>query len=155
MMNFLRQFLGGEAPIPTGDSALPEESLILQSWSNPIADLELVGRVAVATLTCTELTMDDGAESLASLLDDLARCGAKHFVLDIQNVQYMDTTCLGCLVAALNMMSSTGGKIALANPHNSVQYVFRLTRLDRVFPICRDVPAAIEAVEGKSKREAG
>ena len=70
-------------------------------------------------------------------------------MLDIQNVQFMDSACLGCLVEALNLMSETGGKIALANPDHAVASLFRLTRLDRIFPICHDVMSALEAVEGK------
>jgi len=156
MKHFFRQLFAGDGSDDPANRPFPtDDGPILQSWTNSAADLELVGTVAVATLTVTELTQEDGADVLSGLLDDLARCGAAHFVLDIQNVQFMDTTCLGCLVQALNNMSSTGGKIALANPHTSVQYVFRLTRLDRVFPICRDVPSAIEAVEGKIDREAG
>ena len=76
-----------------------------------------------------------------------------HFILDVSTVQYMDTACLGCLVEALNRLAARGGQIALVNPNHSVHYIFRLTRLDRVFRICSDVMAAMEAVEGH--REAG
>jgi hypothetical protein len=59
-------------------------------------------------------------------------------------------------------MASSGGRIALANTVGRVAYLFRLTRLDRVFPICKDVMSAIEAIEkadaepedGKKKRRA-
>ncbi len=112
-----------------------------------IAEIEHIGRTAVATLTVTELTQEAGAEQLADLLNELAETGALNFVLDVQNVQYMDTTCLGCLVKALNDLADRGGCIALANPNHSVHYVFRLTRLDRVFRICSNVMDAIEAVE--------
>ena len=44
-------------------------------------------------------------------------------------------------------MATSGGKIAIANGEQSVQQLFRMTRLDRVFPICRDVMSAIQAVE--------
>jgi len=86
-------------------------------------------------------------QMLTELLDELEQTGAIHFVLDIQNVQFMDSACLGCLVQALNRMARTGGRIALANTANSVQYLFRMTQLDRVFPICSDVMAALTAVE--------
>jgi anti-anti-sigma factor len=59
----------------------------------------------------------------------------------------MDSACLGCLVEALNKLASSGGKIALANTANSVQYLFKMTQLDRVFPICSDVMAALAALE--------
>ena len=106
---------------------------------NRIAEVQRIGPTAVATLTVTELTQEKGVEMLADLLDQLGETGATHFVLDIQNVQFMDSACLGCLVEALNRLSKGGGKIALANTANSVQYLFRMTQLDRVFPICADV----------------
>jgi anti-sigma B factor antagonist len=112
-----------------------------------IAELEHMRNTAIATLTVTELTQEKGVEMLSDLLEDLAESGAQHFVLDIQNVQFMDSACLGCLVEALNRLAKSGGKIALANTANSVQYLFRMTQLDRVFPICTDVMAALAAVE--------
>lgn len=114
---------------------------------NRIAEVEHMGLTAVATLTVTELTQERGVEMLTDLLDELTESGARHFVLDIQNVQFMDSACLGCLVEALNRMAKSAGKIALANTANSVAYLFRMTQLDRVFPICNDVMAAITAVE--------
>lgn len=120
---------------------------------NKIAELEHMGHTVVATLTVTELTQEKGVEMLTDLLDELAESGAQHFVLDIQNVQFMDSACLGSLVEALNRMAKTAGKIALANTANSVQYLFRMTQLDRLFPICADVMAAIAAVERMPGRE--
>ena len=112
-----------------------------------IAEIEMVNSVAIATLTETELTQDEGVEKLAALLLDMKETGAQHFILDIQNIQYMDSMCLGCLVESLNTMATHGGKIALVNTAGSVQSLFRMTRLDRVFPICRDVMHAIDTVE--------
>ena len=59
----------------------------------------------------------------------------------------MDSACLGALVELLTNMQSRGGRIALVNAGRNVEYLFRLTQLDRLFPICRDVMMAIEAVE--------
>lgn len=118
-----------------------------QVSTTKIAEVERIGKTAVATFTVTELTQEKGVGMLADLLEELNQTGAQHFVLDIQNVQFMDSACLGCLVEALNHMAKRGGKIALANTHNSVQYLFKMTQLDRVFSICADVMAAIQAVE--------
>ena len=125
----------------------PNPATTVRQLSNPIAEIKLVGEIVIATLTVTELADDQGANLLANLLDDLVQSGARHFVLDIQNVQFMNSACLGCLVEALNGMTRSGGKIALVNPANSVQSLFRLTRLDRVFLIHHDVPSALAAVE--------
>ena len=64
----------------------------------------------------------------------------------------MDSACLGCLVEALNRLAARGGRIALANGNHSVQYLFRLTRLDRVFAICPDVMTALQQMQ---QRRAG
>ena len=118
-----------------------------------IAEVELIGSTAVATLTITELSRAEGLEGLAGLMDDLVICGAKDVVLDIQTVQFMDSACLAWLVAALNRLAVRGGRIALANAVDSVRSVFCLSRLDRLFPVCHTVMAAIEAVEGSGRRD--
>ncbi len=132
---------------PAGQGDPPAESQEERRFHSDIAEIELMGQVAVATFTVSELTQDQGVEHLAELLQVLNESGAKHYVLDIQNIQFMDSMCLGCLVESLNVMGQTGGRIALANGEQTVQQLFRITRLDRVFPICRDVMAAINAVE--------
>jgi anti-sigma B factor antagonist len=156
------------APPPAYEAHPPEQQPGYEQSSEPatpqaagapkrpetIAEIERIGKIAVATLTVTELSQEVGAEQLSSLLHELAETGAQHFILDVQNVQYMDTACLGCLVEALNRLSATGGRIAMVNPNHSVHYIFRLTRLDRVFRICNDVPSAMQAVD-ESIREAG
>ncbi len=149
MWNLIRGIFNRNAK--PGEDRPHDDEPTTRSWSNAIADMTRMSNTAVATLTINELTQENGAEQLAELLDDLGQCGASHFVLDIQNVQYMDTACLGCLVEALNTMAKSGGKIALANADHSVKYVFKLTRLDRVFPICGDVMSAIDAVEGRTR----
>jgi anti-sigma B factor antagonist len=145
------------APRPDRDDSAPATPDVNPSVPSPrtfedaIADVEVMGETVVATLTVTELAGDTGATRLADLLYELGQMGVRHYVLDIQNVQFMDSACLGCLVEALNLMSANGGdgKIALANADHAVQSLFRLTRLDRLFPIAQDVMSALVAVEGK------
>jgi anti-sigma B factor antagonist len=121
--------------------------------TSSIAQVQMMGTVAIATVTADELTRDDGVEQLADLLEAMSQSGATDYILDLQNVQFMDTACLGCLVEALNRLAGHGGQIALACPNHNVDYVFRLTRLDRVFRICASVMAALEQLE--KRRAAG
>lgn len=146
-----RNSSGEPPPPPPAPSAAEKEGIDAANLSTTshIAELELMGRTAVATLTVTELSQECGAEQLASLLMELAETGAVNFVLDMEIVQFMDTTCLGVLVEALNRLSARGGGIAIAKANHSVSYIFRLTRLDRVFRISPNVMAAIDAVEAR------
>lgn len=117
-----------------------------------IGEIDMMGSIAIVTLTVEELCQEHGAVALADLLHRVVESGAQHMVLDIQNVQYMDSACIGCMVEALNRLAHSGGRIALANPHSSVANLFRITRLDRVFPICSDVLAGMNLIERDLQR---
>ena len=152
LTRIFRQFVLGESDSPACNvnTTSPQN----RPSKTAIADIEYMSSSAVATLTVTELVDEHGAAMLAELLDEMANSGSQHFVLDLQNVQHMDSRCLGSLVEATNRLAASGGRIALVNPAHTVQYLFRLTRLDRVFPICHDVLAALAAVERTGREEA-
>lgn len=118
-----------------------------------LAVLDRLGETAVVTLTVEALSGDEMALALRELLMGAYQQGNKHFILDLQNVSAMDSVCVGVLVEVLTQMQQTrggGGRIALVNADGNVAYLFRITRLDRVFPICRDVMTALTAVEHTS-----
>jgi ABC-type transporter Mla MlaB component len=125
-----------------------------------LATYDRLGQTMVGTPLNQSLTGPDAAALAAELCDRIylachepgedgqpPKTGVRHVVLDLQNVQYMDSMCVGVLVELLTMLKEAGGNIALVNASGNIEYLFKLTRLDRVFPICRDVLKAIEVVE--------
>ena len=114
---------------------------------NTIATIDRIGPTAVATLTVTALVTSRGVGMLMELFDDVSQSGARSLVLDLQNLEFMDSVCLGCLVQALNHAVQDGGRIALVNTDSNVQELLRITQLDRLFPVCHDVPSALTAIE--------
>ncbi|MCK4873402.1 MAG: STAS domain-containing protein [Phycisphaerales bacterium] len=112
-----------------------------------LATLDQVGQATVATVTSTELSGTMAMHLIEELFEHLQTSGSRHFVLDLQNVRYMDSACVGALVELLNKMQRLDGRIAIVNAAQSVEYLFKLTRLDRVFPLCRDVITALAVVE--------
>lgn len=154
--------LGGGTPdfgFPKAPEGAPARPLTLATYDR-------LGQTLVGTPTVSTLTGPDAGELAAELCEqiyskgraraesgnDAAPAGVRHVVLDLQNVQYMDSMCVGVLVELLTTLKEAGGRIALVNASSNVEYLFKLTRLDRVFPICRDVMKAIEAVERGSDR---
>lgn len=115
-----------------------------------LATYDRLGRTLVTTLTAEALSGQDAidlVEELMLKIPDATMGPARHVVFDLQNVEHMDSTCIGVFVELLTRLQEAGGRIALVNAAHNVEYLFRLTRLDRLFPICRDVMKAIEAVE--------
>jgi anti-sigma B factor antagonist len=152
-----------DGPRPTGNPAFRLRSAAdfgfdedASAASNkPAANYDRLGVTLVATPTLPALSGADAARLASELCqkiheafqDPKANSPIKHVVLDLQNVQYMDSMCVGVLVELLTTLKDAGGRIALVNASSNVEYLFKLTRLDRVFPICRDVMRAIEVVE--------
>lgn len=122
-----------------------------------LATYDRLGQTLVATPTVSTLSGPDAAALASGLCEQIhdahhapdseTKGTVRHIVLDLQNVQYMDSMCVGVLVELLTTLKDAGGRIALVNAAANVEYLFKLTRLDRVFPICRDVMKAIEVVE--------
>jgi len=123
-----------------------------QLTNQNLAVIDRLGETAVVTMTVEALAGDEMALALRELLMGAYQQGNKHFILDLQNVSAMDSVCVGVLVEVLTQMQQTRGvgRIALVNADGNVAYLFRITRLDRVFPICRDVMTALSAVEHTS-----
>lgn len=67
-----------------------------------------------------------------------------HVVLDLTEVEFVDSSGLGAIVAAMKQMGSTR-RLDLAGLTPAVERVFRLTRMDTVFTI-HDNVAQAEAV---------
>ena len=66
---------------------------------------------------------------------------ARRIVLDMSAVEFLDSSGLGALVAAMKLIGQ-GRRLELAALGASVERVFRLTRMDTVFTIHPSVPSA-------------
>jgi anti-sigma B factor antagonist len=61
--------------------------------------------------------------------------GHKDVVIDLNGLEFMDSTGLGVLVAALKKTSMVGGSIKLICNKRNILKVFTITGLDKVFSI--------------------
>jgi anti-anti-sigma factor len=115
---------------------------------------ETIGPTLVATITEPELTAPKVADLTSEMQELLNKASeVKNLVVDLQNVEYLDSACLYMLVHLLEQVRETGGQIAVARPQQRVEGVFKLTRLDNVFPIKSTVLEAIAAVEQAAAEE--
>ena len=83
--------------------------------------------------------------SLRKDLVGLLEAGASQLVLDLREVKFIDSSGLGMLVTILKRAGMRGG-VALCRLQAPVAATFRLARMDKVFPIFADVPAALDSL---------
>jgi len=75
------------------------------------------------------------------------RGGRGRVVLDLSAVEFVDSSGLGAIVAAMKALPN-GRQLDLAGLHGAVAQVFRLTRMDQVFAIHDDAAAALAHADG-------
>ncbi len=61
--------------------------------------------------------------------------GKRDVVIDLDGLDFMDSTGLGVLVAVLKKTSVEGGSVRLVCSKRNILKVFGITGLDKVFPI--------------------
>lgn len=71
--------------------------------------------------------------------------GCTQIVLDLAEVDFIDSTGLGSLISTLKKLRSSGGELRLARASEAVLGVFEITRLDRVFHTYESVEDAVAA----------
>jgi anti-sigma B factor antagonist len=82
-------------------------------------------------------------EQLAELVDS----GRHDIVVDMQGVEFLDSTGLGVLVGGLKRVKQHGGSMNLVCTQERILKIFRITGLTKVFPIHDSVAAAVASAD--------
>jgi len=69
-------------------------------------------------------------------------------IVDLSKVRFIDSTCLGALLAAYRHNGSAK-KLAVAEPQEPVQHVFKMARLAKAMPIYETVVEALLMTSGE------
>ncbi len=77
-------------------------------------------------------------EALVEAIDG----GRIHLVVDVEKVEFLDSTGLGVLVGALKRVRSDGGSLDIVCTHQRILKIFEITGLDKVFGLHESVEAA-------------
>jgi anti-sigma B factor antagonist len=98
---------------------------------DPHTIVEVVGELDVYT-----------APRLRERLADLVAAGHYHLVVDLQGVDFLDSTALGVLVGGLRRVHPHDGSFQLVCTHERILKVFRITSLINAFSIHSSVYGA-------------
>jgi anti-sigma B factor antagonist len=85
------------------------------------------------------------APQLRTELIRLADQGQVRIVVDLQGVEFLDSTGLGVLVGALKRARVGGGSVELACNQPKILKIFNVTGLEKVFAIHPSVDEAVAA----------
>ncbi|SDS17691.1 anti-sigma B factor antagonist [Actinopolymorpha singaporensis] len=74
---------------------------------------------------------------------DLVEAGHYHLVIDMEGVDFLDSTGLGVLVGGLKRVRSHEGSLQIVCTQERLLKIFRITGLTKVFPIHDTVAEAV------------
>jgi anti-sigma B factor antagonist len=83
------------------------------------------------------------ATALNGKLHDLVDAGKKQVVIDLKNVEFINSSGLGLLIGSASLMKNAGGGLKLANVSEKIMTLIKIARLGPVFEIFASVQEAV------------
>src|ERR1039458_289520 len=100
------------------------------------------------------ITLGEGNVILREIVRDLADKGTKKVVLNLYEVNYMDSSGVGELVKTHTTFRNKGGQLKLANLNKRVHDLLEMTRLSAFFDIHKDEASALKSFRGQASTQA-
>jgi len=108
-----------------------------------------VGDVTIVDISGRIVLGPESAE-LRSLVNDLLAKGNKKILLNLAQVNYIDSSGLGHLVSAFTTVRKNDGELKLLKLTNKVHDLMQITKLYTVFDIKDDEAAALKSFDASA-----
>jgi len=109
---------------------------LIEHNSDPIAFLQLKGRFDAYEIN-----------PVLAWIKAQIEAGRTKLVIDLEGVNFIDSTALSTLVQGLKRCREKSGDLLLCNPQQPVRVIFELTRLDKAFGIFSTRDEALQALQ--------
>jgi anti-sigma B factor antagonist len=103
-----------------------------------------VGDVSVIDVA-GRITLGEGSSALREALRDLINKNQKKILLNLGEVNYIDSSGIGELVSGFTSVSNSGGSLKLLNLNKRVKDLLQITKLYTVFDVHEDEAGAIRS----------
>ena len=98
--------------------------------------------VTVVELT-GHLNLGNELMSLEAAVKRVIQEGARKLVIDVTQLEYIDSAGIGMLVGCNGQMDRSGGKMRVAGAHGSVSKAFEVVHMDRIMALDANVDASL------------
>ena len=97
--------------------------------------------ITVLALT-GRLTLGREGQAFEAALDELIGQGNRKFILNLKELDYLDSAGLGMIIGSVGKVQKAGGGLRVAHVGSRVMQVLKLTRTDAILPLDADLAAA-------------
>ena len=107
-----------------------------------------IGDVAIVDFS-GKITLGEGSATLRTTVKELVSQGHRKILLNLGDVDYIDSSGIGELVGAYTTVRSASGELKLMQLTKRVKDLIQITRLFTVFDVQSDESAAITSFRSK------
>jgi anti-sigma B factor antagonist len=93
------------------------------------------------------IELGEGSAAIRELVRDLLEKGRRKILLNLAEVEYIDSSGLGSMVSAFTSARNQGGELKLVYLTKKVHDLLQMTRLFTVFDIVEDEMAGIKSFD--------
>jgi anti-sigma B factor antagonist len=111
---------------------------------NLTANTRQVGEVTIVDIS-GRIILGQECSSLGRLVSGLLRDGHNKILLNLADVNRIDTAVLAYMVCAYTSARKQGGELKLLNPPEDLQAVMQITKLLRVFDVRHNEAVAVRS----------
>ena len=104
---------------------------------------EYIDNVLVIVIEDKEANLSK-AEQFKELMLQEVESGARNLIISFKNVEYLDSSFLGALVAVLKKLLPLNGKLVITDLNDDILNLFTLTRLDKIFTLKSTLQTSLE-----------
>lgn len=114
-------------------------------------ELQTQSHGAVELVSLPNQLVMRNAPEVRKAIRDLVEAGHHLLILDLEPVEFVDSSGLSVLVTTLKALQPVGGSVVLLDPSDNVRALIELTRLHKVFEIYEDREAAIADLQQRAE----
>lgn len=98
----------------------------------------------VTILDCSgKITLGEGTMAVRNTVREVLKNGGRKIILNLGDVNYIDSSGIGELVSTYTSVTNQGGKLILLNLTKKIQELLAITKLLTVFEVHDDEPKAL------------
>jgi anti-sigma B factor antagonist len=127
-------------------SAANPSAILPADFGGPLEKLKTSARqvegVSVVDLS-GRITLGEASVAVRNVINDLMGKGNKKILLNLLDVNYIDSSGIGVLVSSFSTVRSQGGELKLVNLNRRIGDLLKITKVYSLFDVKDDEAAAV------------
>jgi len=110
----------------------------------PRISVEYAENAAIAAFTDESILEEKDIQALQeSIMSVIEQAERINLILDFSNVRFLSSSVLGLLIRISKEVYERDGQLKLCNINPKIHEIFKITRLNKIFDIYKDIEGAV------------